>query len=78
VVNVHNFPRHHCAFDLGRFDLGQSKGALNRSLEYVTANQAVVVLTDQVGLQKRLIVQVTQNAVLVDGVVWNAQNASGC
>jgi hypothetical protein len=61
---------------LSSIDKNQSVGRWN--LELVTANQAVLVLTDETGLQRRLVLQVNQNALLIDGAAFNVGNSSDC
>jgi hypothetical protein len=61
---------------LSSIDKNQSFGRWN--LELVTANSAVLVLTDETGLQRRLVLQVNQNNLLIDGAVFNLGNSSDC
>ncbi len=61
---------------LSSVDKDQAIGRWN--LELVSANTAVLVLTDTTGLQRRLLLQVRQNSFLVDGKAFNPNNASGC
>jgi hypothetical protein len=61
---------------LSSVDKNQSFGRWN--LELVTANSAVLVLTDETGLQRRLVLRVNQNNLLVDGTAFNLGNSSDC
>jgi hypothetical protein len=61
---------------LSSIDKNQSFGRWN--LEFVSENQAVLVLTDETGLQRRLVLQVNQTSLLVDGAAFTVGNSSDC
>jgi hypothetical protein len=47
------------------------------SLEFVTDSSAVLVLTDETGLQRRFVLTLRGNQLVVNGAVWTARGA-GC
>ncbi|NJK43460.1 MAG: hypothetical protein HC933_03605 [Pleurocapsa sp. SU_196_0] len=61
---------------LSSIDKDQSVGRW--SLESVSTNASILVLTDGLGLQRRLLLQVSQSGLLVNGVPFRANTSSNC